>query len=116
MFQTFFAAQPRARPSGRGYGGFHVRKQPEVLIEARTLKNHPHAFLRAGEEENAAFQLQALHGADQDREAGTVDVRNIGEINNEPLWFLVVDDRAQGRAQFRRNVEIDRAFGGENTG
>ena len=84
------------------------------MIEPRTFKNHPHALLRAGEQENAAFQFQALHGADQDREAGTVDVRNLGEIHDEPLWFLVVDDRAQGRAQFRRDVEIDRAFGGEN--
>src|ERR1700682_758897 len=80
---------------GRGYRCFYIRIQAEILIEPRAFKNHSHSFLRTGEQESSAFVFQALHRADQDREAGAVDVRNAGEIHDEALWFLVVDDRAK---------------------
>ena len=86
--------KPGAR-SGSGHGSLDIGEETEILIEPRAFQDHPNAILRASEQEGSAFVFQALHGADQDRDAGAVDVGNTGEIHDEPLGFLVVDDRAK---------------------
>jgi hypothetical protein len=97
----------------RGHGRFDVSKKAKVLIELRAFENHPDAFLRSSEEENAAFKFQALHGADQDGNARAVDVRDLREIDNEAFRFLAVDDRTKRGAKFRRNMQIDGPTGSE---
>src|SRR5437660_9100607 len=71
------------------------------------------AFLNAGERELAAVFLNLLHAFNEDRETGTVEVRDFGKIDNHD-FRLLGNDRTQRFRDLRRNVEVDLAFKRQN--
>ncbi|HEV2842315.1 MAG TPA: hypothetical protein VGW39_13400 [Chthoniobacterales bacterium] len=92
-----------------------MRENDENLIEPGDFKNRPHAFLQTGQDKFAAVGFDVLHPFDQDRESGTVDVRNAREIDHQARG-LFLDHRTQGRSDARRDVEVDFAFERQNVG
>jgi hypothetical protein len=52
-----------------GEGSVYVGKEAEILIQPRALQNGADRFLRARHHEDAAFMFEALHRADQNRQA-----------------------------------------------
>lgn len=77
--------------SRRGHGRFYSREQTKIFIEPCAFQDRLDCLLRSGEQENATVKFEALHGADQNRQARAVDIRNARKIDDQSLRFPIDD-------------------------
>ena len=64
-----------------------VGEDAKNLIQSGDGKNGFHAFLQAEDRKLSAVGLRALQRLDQDRQSGTVDVGDPGQIEEDALRF-----------------------------
>lgn len=94
-------------------GGGAVWIDAEDLVEAGDLEDGANGGSDGDEAEFATVVCDALHGIDEDGEAGTVDVADLREIDEDVGGFCL-NERAEGLADVGGLVKVDFALEGDD--
>ena len=92
-----------------------VLVQPEHLVEPRDFQHRPHTGPDPDQPELPAVVGDPLHGVDQHRQPGAVDVAHLPQIHKDPRQFPL-DERPQVLPHIRGFVEIDLSLEGDDIG